>query len=125
MCAPADFADSHRSARVHLSFFQVHNGTVYLAGQVPETTGPTGASAEVQTAEVLALIDALLAKVGSSKDRILSATCYLTDIRDIAGMNAAWIAWAPAGHTPARATVGGVQLASSDWKVEISVIAAL
>lgn len=102
----------------------VHAGTVYLAGQVPETTGPAGADIKTQTAEVLSLIDAQLAKAGTDKTRILSATVYLVHIGDIGGMNEAWVEWMPAGHAPARATVGGVALASPDWRVEICVIAA-
>lgn len=99
----------------------VHDGTVYLAGQVPEdgTLDITG-----QTAQVLDAIDALLARVGSHKSRILRAQVYLADITEFAGMNAAWDAWVPAGHTPARATVEA-RLARAEWKVEIVVTAAL
>jgi len=39
-------------------------------------------------------------------------------------MNAAWEAWVPAGHTPARATVEA-KLAKPEWKVEIVVTAAV
>jgi enamine deaminase RidA (YjgF/YER057c/UK114 family) len=100
-----------------------HVGTVYLAGQVPETTSSRGIKA--QTAEVLALIDARLAAAGTDKTRILMATCYLTDIEnDYDGFNAAWDAWAPLGHAPPRATVGVAGLADSSWLVEIAVVAA-
>ena len=54
---------------------------------------------------------------------ILSATIYLPDMKDFPSMNAVWDAWVPQGHTPARATVEA-GLASSDYKIEIQVVAA-
>ena len=102
----------------------VHAGTVYLAGQVPSDDAAAG-DAKAQTADVLAQIDALLARCGSDKTRVLSATIYLTDLdADYALMNAAWEAWMPAGCAPARATVGVSRLAHARWRVEISVVAA-
>ena len=98
----------------------VHNGTVYLAGQV----GKPGASVTEQTTEALAQIDRLLAECGSDKTRILSAQIWLADISTFAEMNKVWDAWVPAGHTPARAT-GEAKLATPDYKVEVIVTAAL
>ena len=49
------------------------------------------------------------------------ATIWLADMADFAEMNAVWDAWAPQGHTPARAT-GESALATPDYKVEIIVI---
>ena len=97
----------------------VHNGTVYLAGQV----GKPGASVTEQTTEVLAQIDRLLAECGSDKTRILSAQIWMADMADFGAMNAVWDAWVPAGHAPARAT-GESALATPDYKVEIIVVAA-
>jgi enamine deaminase RidA (YjgF/YER057c/UK114 family) len=98
----------------------VHNGTVYLAGQVADDPSEdTGG----QTRQVLAAIDRLLAECGSDKTRILSAQIFLADIADFATMNAVWDAWVPAGHTPARATVES-RLASPKYRVEVKVIAA-
>jgi enamine deaminase RidA (YjgF/YER057c/UK114 family) len=98
----------------------IHGETVYLAGQVADDT-----SADVtgQTRQILAAIDRLLAAAGTDKTRILSATVYLADIGTFAEMNAAWDAWVPAGHTPARATVEA-RLAAAVYQVEIQVIAA-
>ena len=97
----------------------VHNGTVYLAGQV----GKPGTSVTEQTREVLAQIDRLLAEAGSDKTRILSAQIWMADMANFAEMNAVWDAWVPAGHAPARAT-GESALATPDYKVEIIVVAA-
>ena len=104
-----------------LSEMAVHNGVAYLAGQVPED-----ASADItgQTAQVLAAIDKLLARAGTDKSRILRAQIFLADRADFPGMNAAWDAWVPAGHTPPRATVEA-KLAKPEWKIEIVITAAV
>jgi enamine deaminase RidA (YjgF/YER057c/UK114 family) len=98
----------------------VHNGIVYLAGQV----GSPGDSVTQQTRAILAEIDALLALAGSDKTRILKAQIWLADIADFAEMNAVWDAWVPQGNAPARAT-GEAKLATPDYKVEIIVTAAV
>lgn len=104
-----------------LSEIVVHNGTVYLAGEVPDDTGKdiTG-----QTEEVLAKIDKLLAQAGTDKTKLVSAQIFITDMADFAGMNVAWERWIVAGHTPARATIEA-RLANPAYKVEIMCIAAL
>jgi enamine deaminase RidA (YjgF/YER057c/UK114 family) len=43
---------------------------------------------------------------------------------DFPPMNAVWETWVPAGDTPARATVQA-KLASPDYRIEISIVAAL
>ena len=98
----------------------VHNGTIYLAGQVADDASEDAAG---QTRQVLAAIDRLLAECGSDKTRILSAQIFLADIKDFAAMNSVWDAWVPTGHTPARATIES-KLASPKYLVEVKVIAA-
>lgn len=104
-----------------MSEVAVHNGTVYLAGQVADD-----ASADIQgqTAQVLAAVDALLARVGSDKSKLLMTQIFLADLADFAGMNAVWDAWVVPGHTPPRATVQAA-LARPDWKIEVVVTAAV
>ncbi len=72
---------------------------------------------------MLAAIDALLARAGSDKSRLLRAQIFLVDLRDFDAMNAVWQSWVVPGHTPARATVQAA-LANPQWKVEIVVTAA-
>ena len=79
----------------------VHNGIVYLAGQV----GKPGDNVTEQTKTCLAQVDALLAETGSDKTRILQTIVWLADMKDFAEMNAVWDAWVPQGHTPAGAEV--------------------
>ena len=105
-----------------LSDATIHNGVVYLAGQVPaDASQPI----REQTRSVLAQIDALLAEAGTDRSGILTATIYLANIGDFAAMNEMWDAWlGPEAEGPARATVEA-RLASPDDKVEIQVIAAI
>ena len=103
-----------------LSEIAIHNGTIYLAGQIAEDTTH---NIEGQTREVLGHIDRLLAEAGSDKTRILMCQIYLADIKDFAGMNAVWNEWVAAGHTPPRATVQAT-LAKQEWLVEMVVTAA-
>jgi enamine deaminase RidA (YjgF/YER057c/UK114 family) len=98
----------------------VHNGLVYLAGQVADDASEDTAG---QTRQILATIDRLLAECGTDKTRILTAQIFLADIADFPAMNGVWDAWVPQGHTPARATVEA-KLAAPKYRVEIVVVAA-
>ena len=100
----------------------IHNKTVYLSGQVSEAA--RGKSVAVQTTEILASIDRLLASAKTDKSQLLSATIWLTDMCTFSEMNKVWETWVVPGATPARATVMSAQLAASDFKIEIAVIAA-
>lgn len=104
-----------------LSDMVIHNGTVYLAGQVAEDTSQdvTG-----QTRQVLAAIERLLEEAGSDKAKLVSAQVFLPDMKDFAAMNAVWEQWVVPGHAPARATIEA-KLATAAYKVEVMAIAAL
>ena len=104
-----------------MSEMVIHHGTVYLAGQVADDATQ---DIQGQTCQVLAMVDALLARVGSDKSKILMAQIFLVDLADFDGMNAVWDAWVAVGHTPPRATVQA-QLAKSGWKIEMVVTAAV
>lgn len=100
----------------------VHGNTVYLAGQVALDAG--GESVTAQTRNILDRIDALLAKAGTDKTKLLSASIWLADMADFAEMNAVWDGWVAKDNTPARAAVES-KLAAPQFTVEIAVIAAL
>ncbi|MDQ0465300.1 enamine deaminase RidA (YjgF/YER057c/UK114 family) [Caulobacter ginsengisoli] len=93
--------------------------TIYLAGQVSQADGVAA-----QTREILANIDALLARSGSDSSRLLSATLWLADIADYDAVNEIWDAWVPTGTAPVRACVES-RLAGDAFRVEIGVIAAV
>ena len=106
-----------------MSKIVIHNGTVYLCGQVGASldgTIPMGR----QTENMLAKVDSLLEQAGSGRDLILSATIYVRDMKDFAEMNTVWDSWIPEGHAPARACVEA-RMARSDLLVEVSIIAAV
>ena len=109
-------------AGARMSKAVVHGNTVYLAGQVADTS--KGASVAEQTQEIVGIIDELLKEAGSDKTKILSATIYLADISTVPPMNSVWDTWVVAGHTPARATVEA-KLAAPEYTVEIADSAAI
>lgn len=104
-----------------LSEMAVHNGVCYLAGQVA-----ADASQDItgQTRQVLAAVDALLARAGTDKSRLLMCQIFVADMAEFPAMNAVWDAWVSPGHAPPRATVQAA-LARPEWRVEIVVTAAL
>lgn len=98
----------------------VHDGTVYLSGQIPSDPSAPFAG---QATQVLGKIDDLLAVAGSDKSKVLSATVYLADIRHYDELNAAWDTWIDTANPPTRTTVAAV-LANPRWLLEIAVVAA-
>jgi len=99
----------------------VHGDTVYLAGQV--AANAAGKSVGEQTADILSIIDGILAEAGTDKSKLLMVNIWLSDISTFAEMNAVWDKWVVAGQTPGRATVEA-KLAAPQYTVEIAVIAA-
>ncbi len=104
-----------------LSEMTIHNGTVYLAGQVAED-----ASQDIrgQTTQVLAAIDKLLTEAGTDKAHILMCQIFIKDLADFAVMNEVWEDWLAPGDAPPRATVQA-HLARPQWRVEMVVTAAI
>ena len=80
----------------------VHGDRIHLSGMIPEDSALDIAG---QVRQALAEIDALLARAGTTRSNILTATIWLADIGDFAAMNAVWDAWVVPGQVPARATV--------------------
>ncbi|OOR88155.1 hypothetical protein B0181_08685 [Moraxella caviae] len=99
----------------------VHNGVVYLAGQVPDDDNLdiTG-----QSKQVLANIDKALAAAGTDKSKLLSAQVFIKDLAQFDAFNAEWKAWLAGCVPPARATIKA-DLVNPKWLVEVMVIAAV
>lgn len=95
-----------------------HNGVVYLSGQVGD-----GETVTEQAEDCLARVDALLEEAGSSREQILQAVIWLSDMSYFAEFNTVWNAWVPSGHAPARAC-GEAKLAREILKVEVIITAA-
>ena len=104
-----------------MSECSVYNGIVHLAGQIAEdATQDIGG----QTAQVLAAVDALLARAGSDKSRILMTQIFIKDLKDFPAMNAVYETWVSPGNQPPRATVQA-HLANDAWLIEVVVTAAV
>lgn len=99
----------------------VHNGLVYLSGQVPDDRSGNVAD---QARQVLAKIDDLLAQAGTGKARLLSAQIWLKSMEDFAAFNQVWDAWVVPGETPTRCC-GKVEMNDPKCLVEIAAVAAL
>ncbi len=98
----------------------IHNGTIYLSGQV----GTPGAPVAQQTRDMLEKVDQLLSDNGVSKSRVLQATIWLADMADFAEMNAVYDAWIDPANPPTRAC-GEAKLATPEYLVEIIIVAAV
>ena len=99
----------------------VHDGTVYLGAQVPDDGLDTVAK---QTQSVLDKIDALLARCGTSKRKLLTATIYCSDSRHFDEVNTRWDAWVP-WHDPPGCQYVVAKLRRREHMVCIQIAAAI
>ena len=99
----------------------VHDGIAYFT-TIPDR--PFSGTVADQTRQILRRVDERLARLGSSKSRILATQIWLADIATFGEMNAVWDAWVDPQNPPARWT-GEAKLATPDYKVEIIVTAAV
>ena len=99
---------------------------LFVSGQIPldpATATMVEGDVAVQTHRVLRNLAGILEAAGSSLDRVVRATVYLSDMADFAAMNEVYGTYfsAPA---PARSTIQAARL-PRDARVEIDVIAQL
>ena len=109
----------------HYSQAVVHNGLVYVAGQLaidPQTGERKLGSIEEQTEQVLRNVAAILEAAGSDLSRVLKMTVYVADIELWAAVNTVY-ARVMGEHRPARAVVPTKEL-HYGFLVEIDAIAA-
>lgn len=97
-----------------------HNGVLHFSGVVSEDTSLDMAG---QTEDVLKQIDQLLKAHGSSRDHLLSALIFITDMKKKPDMNKVWTRWLAPAHLPTRATIGVNDLGKGIL-IEIVVTAA-
>jgi 2-iminobutanoate/2-iminopropanoate deaminase len=116
--APAPFQGAPYSQAISAS------GLVFVSGQLalqPDHGEIVGETIAEQTEQVFANLRAILEAAGSSLDRLVKTTVFLTDLGDFAGMNEVY-ARHVAASPPARATIE-VSALPSGAKVEIEAIA--
>ena len=100
------------------------NGLLYTSGQIsldPATGNLVEGSFEEQVHRVFRNLEAVLREAGSSFDRVLKATVYLTDLANFQSLNAIYSEYF-GEHKPARTTVGVSQLPKGS-AVEIDLVA--
>ena len=104
----------------------VAGGLVFCSGQIamdPSTGALVEGDVAAQTRQVLANLDAVLRAAGSSLDRVVKCTVYLTSMDDFSLMNMAY-AEAFGATRPARAAVEVSRLPRG-VDVEIDAIALI
>lgn len=100
------------------------NGFLFVAGQVafiPGTKNLVAGGIKEQTERVLNNVKAIVEAGGSSLDKVVKTTVFLSDISNFAAMNETYATFFPA-NPPARSTVQAV-LPRPDALVEIEVVA--
>jgi 2-iminobutanoate/2-iminopropanoate deaminase len=116
--APAPFQGAPYSQAIRA------NGLVFVSGQLalrPDHAEIVGEDIGEQTEQVFDNLQAILEEAGSSLDKLIKTTVFLTDLGDFAGMNEVY-ARRVGQPPPARATVEISNLPSGA-KVEIEAIA--
>ena len=114
------------AARGHYSQAIVHDGLVYVAGQLPIVPGdpdPRLEGFEAQANQVLDNVIAILEAAGSGPECVLKATVYIADIAHWPAFNMIY-ARRFGAHRPARTVVPVAQL-HYGFLVEMDAIAAL
>jgi len=110
----------------HYSPGVVHNGLVYVSGQLPmdmKTREPFAGDIETQTELALRNVEAVLHEAGSDLDQVVQMTIYVSDIELWGKVNETY-ARVMGDHRPARAVIPVKDL-HFDTKIEIAAIAAV
>ena len=105
----------------------VHDGLLYASGQIPidPATGEiVPGEIEDETRQVIANLRAVLEQGGSSLERVVKATVYVTDLSLFARINAVYAEAFDGDPAPARATVQVAALPLGA-RVEIDAIAVV
>lgn len=95
-----------------------YGGLIFLAGK---TGGPGESGVQPETRRALEAIKDALERFGSSMDRVVKCTVFLTDMAEWGAMNEVYAEFFPQ-NKPARTAIG-ISL-GGDTRVEIECIAA-
>ena len=94
---------------------------VSTSGQIP--LNPETGAIEEQTAQSLENVKAILEAAGTSMDKVIKTTVFLSDMNDFVRMNEVYATYFTENQ-PARSAVEVAKL-PKDAKIEIEVIATL
>lgn len=104
----------------------LHNGTMYVSGQIPldpQSGELVSGTIEEETHQVMKNLFAILQEAGMGFDNVLKCSIFVKDLGNFGKINEVYGSYFPA-NPPARETVEVSRL-PKDVNVEISCIAAL
>jgi 2-iminobutanoate/2-iminopropanoate deaminase len=104
----------------------IHNGLLYLSGQIPldpETRVLVKGGIEEETRAVLNSMKIIIEEAGAQLRNVLKVTCYLADLDEFAKFNAVYAEFF-SQDPPARTTIQADKLPLGA-RVEIDAITAL
>ena len=104
----------------------VSGNILFSAGQIaldPATGEIVGEDISAQTEQVMKNLGAILEAAGSSYEKTLKTTCFLSDMGDFAAFNEVYAEFFKI-NPPARSCVGGIDLPKGAL-CEIEVIASI
>jgi len=108
----------------HISGGVLCDGWLFVSGQGPldmSTKAVVPGTIEEETRLTLQNLDAILGAAGCSREDVVKCTCYLSDLGDFAGFDAAYREFFSCEVPPARTTLQAPLL--KGIKVEIDAIA--
>ena len=99
---------------------------LFVSGQLPidPATGAFPEGIQAQTRQSLTNVKAILEAAGSSMDKVVKTTVFLSDMNNFGAMNEVYATFFTEGSYPARSAVEVARL-PKDALVEIEVTAAL
>jgi len=114
------------AANPNLSAATRFGNLVFVSGQTGRhpVSGEVGKDIREQTRNILERIKAVLGAAGTSLDNVLTATTYLTDVRNLAAYNEEYGKYFPTDK-PARTTVTVASLNNPELLIEITVTACI
>jgi len=104
----------------------IHNGLLYLSGQIPvdpETGQLVRGTVEEETGVVLNNIRIIAEEAGAGLADVIKVTCYLADMEDFARFNDVYAKYFTE-NPPARSTIQAGRL-PLDVQVEVDAVIAL
>ncbi|WP_394909281.1 RidA family protein [uncultured Helicobacter sp.] len=103
----------------------VHNGLVYTSGQIALNAQGVMSEGDIeaQTKQVFMNLKAILEQAGSSLQKVIKTSVFLSDMEHFNAMNAVYAEYF-GNHKPARSTIA-VKTLPKNALVEIECIAAI
>lgn len=105
-------SEAKKKSKAHYSSAVVHNGIVYVSGQLPmdpEKGAPVEGGIEEQARAALQSLSEVLETAGSSKERVLRTTAYISDVALWGRVNEVYAEFF-GDHKPARTIVPTTEL---------------